>query len=393
MNLDNYDLIIEKYHNKEITKEEFEEEINQIIKEYPYPLNYFYKIKSYYNNYYSLAKDKRYLLLENKDNLLNSNEIDNKDKNILMCILMKIYFSENNYEESERYANKLRNIETDDIIIKQSLADYYTKTRRYDLASILYKELLKEENESIQKDYNNLLGILNKTKKEYLPLLTTSKEKYIDFINGLGITEEKIILPKKKPPRIPDEDYPNLEELYTPSFNSFVAFDLETTGLSRKLDAIIEIGAIKVIDGKMIESKDFIFQELVKPYKKRISKEIENITGITNDMVHDKRKIWEVFIDFADFIEDYPLVGYNCSSFDIKFLERAGCLSNRIINNKFYDVMKLVKRYKKALNLEKTKLDTISTFYGIDNKNAHRALSDAITTAKVYLELKNKGMK
>ncbi|MBR2828033.1 MAG: 3'-5' exonuclease, partial [Bacilli bacterium] len=352
-----------------------------------------YKIKSYYNNYYSLAKDKRYLLLENKDNLLNSNEIDNKDKNILMCILMKIYFSENNYEESERYANKLKNIETNDIIIKQSLADYYTKTRRYELASILYKGLLKEENESIQKDYNNLLGILNKTKKEYLPLLTTSKEKYIDFINGLGITEEKLILPKKKPPRIPDEDYPNLEELYTPSFNSFVAFDLETTGLSRKLDAIIEIGAIKVIDGKMIESKDFIFQELVKPYKKRISKEIETLTGITNDMVHDKRKIWEVFIDFADFIEDYPLVGYNCSSFDIKFLERAGCLSNRIINNKFYDVMKLVKRYKKALNLEKTKLDTISTFYGIDNKNAHRALSDAITTAKVYLELKSKGMK
>ena len=86
----------------------------------------------------------------------------------------------------------------------------------------------------------------------------------------------------------------------------YVAFDLETTGLSPETDQIIEIGALKVKDGKVVER----FMEFVKP-DNPISPIITNITGITNEMVADARDTGEIIRDFVNFCEDYVLVGHN----------------------------------------------------------------------------------
>ena len=74
-------------------------------------------------------------------------------------------------------------------------------------------------------------------------------------------------------------------------------------------------------------------------------------------------------------------------TFDSKFLVRAGRLSNVKIENKYFDVMNYVKKFQYKLNYDKKTLTNISTLLGITNPNAHRALADAITTAKVYLKL------
>ena len=206
-------------------------------------------------------------------------------------------------------------------------------------------------------------------------------------MRSIGIDVELPKIRAKAPESIDIADYPVPVELKNAGFKSFVAFDIETTGIDHNRDSIIELAAIRVIDGKIIESKEFIFQELVHPYKKRISPIIEDLTGITNEMVYDSREIWEVFKDFAEFIQDDILLGYNCMTFDSKFLVRAGRLSNVKIENKYFDVMNYVKKFQYKLNYDKKTLTNISTLLGITNPNAHRALADAITTAKVYLKL------
>ena len=100
--------------------------------------------------------------------------------------------------------------------------------------------------------------------------------------------------------------------------------DVETTGLSTVTDSIIELSGIKVIDSVIDESEKFVFSELVKPFKKKVSEEIECLTGISQNDVKDKREMWEVIADFMKFVGDSVLVGYNCINFDSKFLARAG---------------------------------------------------------------------
>lgn len=184
---------------------------------------------------------------------------------------------------------------------------------------------------------------------------------------------------------IPSSAYPHPKEIYSPSFHNFVAFDFETTGLSPAYDCIIEVGAVKVVNGEVVGQ----FQEFVRPYQKKVSAQITAITGICQSDVECAREMWEVIPDFLDFTDGFPLIGYNSSSFDIKFLERAGRYSHRYIENKHFDVMKYAKKVerKTLLNFTNHKLSTVSSTLHITNPQAHRALADAITTARVFVTL------
>ena len=71
----------------------------------------------------------------------------------------------------------------------------------------------------------------------------------------------EIILPTKAPSKIAKSDYPKPIELKEANFNSFVAFDLETTGIDPNKDAITELAAIRVVNGQIQETKEYIFQE------------------------------------------------------------------------------------------------------------------------------------
>ena len=386
MDYKKYELIKEKYKNKEIDKELYDNLIDNIIKDLDEPNKIYYKIDSNIIKNYYINKEMKDYLYKYSNNIINSNNISDDNKNIIKCLLMNSYFSDYNYDLSERYSKELLNTNYNNIDIINNLANYYIKTRRYTLASSLFKIIYDENNEKIKEDYQVLKNILNNKKKEYLPLKKENVDKYINFMKKIGIEVE--INNKKQPNKIPVREYPIPQEVKIPDFDSFVAFDLETTGRSHTIDAITEIGAIKVVNGKIIETKEFIFQELVKPYKKRIPDNVERLTGITNEMVSKSRDIWEVFSDFVEFIGDNILVGYNCMTFDSKFMVRAGRLSNIVIDNKYFDVMKLAKKYKNIINSDNVKLEHFANKLGIINPQAHRALADAITTAKVYLELK-----
>lgn len=237
----------------------------------------------------------------------------------------------------------------------------------------------------------------------YSPDLQINLEGQVDLIiKNYGYTSP-ITEPKKRkksvsttrkcapgqPEKIPVGEYPEFPIHNAADFTSFVAYDFETTGLDSNRDAIIEIGAIKVINGVICEEKKFCFQEFVKPYKKAVSEEITKLTGIRKEDVANARPIWEVTKDFADFIGDLILVGFNNVRFDSKFLVRAGRISNTIMTNRQFDVMSYAVRNKNTLNLTSCTLDAVSKRLGIVNTDAHRALADAITTAKVYMALYN----
>ena len=138
---------------------------------------------------------------------------------------------------------------------------------------------------------------------------------------------------------------------------SYIAFDLETTGRSSKIDSIIEIGAVKVVGGQIIESAEYTFQELVQPLDhKKVSTEITGLTGITNEEAYAARPIWEVLPDFMKFAGDAVLVGFNCMTFDSRFMIRAGRYSNWIIKNKYFDVMRYVDQFKEQLGIDARKV-------------------------------------
>ena len=388
MNIAEYRGIIDLYRNKEISRDDFENKINDITNDIESPLKEFYRIYCYlYNNNYVVPKDKRNYLIDNALIILENEKINESQKSAIKCAIMNACFSECKYKIAENYANDLLNDSSEDIIILRNIADYFTKTRRYEIAGNIYKKIIKTNDENVLKDYEVYCNIINHKRKPYMPSNNDNKEKYANFIEKMGIANEKTLFGIKQPEKIKVGEYPLPIEKKMPDFDNFVAFDVETTGIDHSKDSITEIAAIKVVNGKILEEKDFLFQELVKPYKKKIPKNVEELTGITNDMVSECRNIWEVFPDFARFIENNVLVGYNCMTFDSKFLVRAGRLSNLIINNQYFDVMHFAKKYKDKFDTENMTLVQVGKALNIDNPQAHRALADAITTAKVFLKL------
>ena len=156
----------------------------------------------------------------------------------------------------------------------------------------------------------------------------------------------------------------------------YIAFDLETTGLDVQKDAIIEIGALKVVDGKVSER----FIEFVKP-DKRISSMITNITGITNEMVEDARPTKDIIRDFVDFCGDYILVGHNIM-FDYKFAKKYAQQYGYAFEKRGLDTLQIARKTLKQL--ESKSLGGLCEHYHIINQAAHRAYHDALATAKIY---------
>lgn len=158
--------------------------------------------------------------------------------------------------------------------------------------------------------------------------------------------------------------------------NNYVAFDLETTGLNADDDSIIEIGALKVIDGKVAER----FIEFVKPLNP-ISPKITEITGITNEMVSNARPTEHIIRDFISFCEGYTLVGHNIM-FDYKFTKQHASRFGYSFEKQGLDTLQIARKTLK--NLESKSLGALCEYYHITNQAAHRAYHDALATAKIY---------
>lgn len=161
--------------------------------------------------------------------------------------------------------------------------------------------------------------------------------------------------------------------------NEYVVFDLETTGTELMSSGITEIGAVKIINGKIKEQ----WTTLVKP-DYVISEENFAITGISNEMVKDAPKIEQVLPDFIKFIQGAVLVGQNAIDFDMKFIKRFATAEDYEVTNKVMDTMVLARKY--LPQLKNHKLSTLAEHFGISFHH-HRALSDSYATAEIFIEL------
>lgn len=156
----------------------------------------------------------------------------------------------------------------------------------------------------------------------------------------------------------------------------YVAFDLETTGLSCDTDEIIEIGALKVKDGKVVDR----FMTLVHP-KKAITPEITAITGITNDMTADAPEVSVVIPEFLDFCGDDVVLGHNVM-FDYKFVKTFARRCGLEFEKKGIDTLKIAR--KVLPQLPSKSLGCVCEHFQVINSAAHRAYHDALATAKIY---------
>lgn len=194
-------------------------------------------------------------------------------------------------------------------------------------------------------------------------------------------------------------DYDELEdgmpqpmtELTDPNFDSFVAFDIETSGTfgADNGDApaeITEIGAVKVINGMKTESFDMLCNP-GRPIVPRIAR----LTGITDAMVASEPPVSDVIAAFAAFVGDLPLVGHNIRSSDLHYISRAAKKAGVPMNNSFFDTYLYAKMLKERYGWENVKLEYLSDVFGIEQAEAHRAWCDAEANIGVYFKLKELG--
>ena len=159
----------------------------------------------------------------------------------------------------------------------------------------------------------------------------------------------------------------------------FVAFDLETTGLSSSQDRIIEIGAVLLKNGQELDR----FQTFVDP-ERPLDRKIVELTGITEEMLLGAPKIQEVLPKFLSFVGDRVLVAHN-SDFDTGFI-RAECQRQGIPYN-YTAADTLILSQNLLSHLNKFKLNIVSDALGLPDFNHHRAGDDAMTCGLIMTKL------
>ncbi len=151
----------------------------------------------------------------------------------------------------------------------------------------------------------------------------------------------------------------------------FVAFDLETTGLSSRTDTIIEIGAVLMKDGKELDR----FQTFVDP-KRPLDKKIVELTGITDAMLKGAPTIEEILPKFLEFVGSRILVAHN-ADFDTGFI-RAAC-ENQGLSYGLTSADTLILAQNLMPQLSKHKLDIVANALSLPEFSHHRAADDAVT--------------
>lgn len=164
------------------------------------------------------------------------------------------------------------------------------------------------------------------------------------------------------------------------NFNdTFVVFDLETTGFSAEVDRIIEIGAVKIKNGEIVDN----FSKFVNP-KIPIPFRIEKLTGINDSMVMEAEPIEKILLEFLEFCGDAVMVAHNAgfdTSFIINNAERLGIKYDPTIMDTVLLAQFVIP------NLHNYKLDTLCKHLAVSLENHHRAVDDAQATAYIYLKM------
>jgi len=164
--------------------------------------------------------------------------------------------------------------------------------------------------------------------------------------------------------------------------DNYILVDIETTGLSPQKDDIIEIGAIKVENNKIVDT----YSSLIN-IGRNVPSYITKLTGITTEMIQSEGKdTTSVLKEFVDFAGDNIIVGHNVN-FDINFIyDKCEKYLDTHVSNDFIDTMKIAKRLVDTPNY---KLGTLAEYFEVDYNGAHRGLKDVEITYEVYNKLKN----
>lgn len=176
-----------------------------------------------------------------------------------------------------------------------------------------------------------------------------------------------------------DDLRPIVSKIGEESINdTFVVFDIETTGFSNLNNKIIEIGAVKVKNNEIIDNySTFVNPETTIPDK------ITELTKITDDMVSNAPTIDKVIKEFYDFCEGAVLVAHNID-FDMSFIRRNGVKFNLDFSNPLLDTIDLCKVV--LPELKRYRLNLVAKHLGISLDNHHRAVDDARATAEILIK-------
>ncbi len=284
-----------------------------------------------------------------------------------------------------REIDDFRTFRTDNAVEKRVELHCHTKMSRMDAVSELkdltnnavrwgWKSLAITDHGTVQAFPTTINGKFLGKLKQPLP----EDFKFIYGMEGYLVEDNSIAVKKTGEP----------EESLIKLDDTFCVFDIETTGFSAEKDRIIEIGAVLVQDGKVVET----FDEFVNP-KIPIPFRIEKLTGINDRMVKDAGTIEEVLPRFLEFTRNAPLVGHN-ASFDVGFIaanaKRLGLAFDRVYTDTLVLSRMLLPK------LAHHKLDNTAKELGIELENHHRACDDAGCTAGIFLKfaemMKEKGI-
>ena len=160
--------------------------------------------------------------------------------------------------------------------------------------------------------------------------------------------------------------------------DEFVIFDLETTGLNREINKIIEIGAVKIKNGEIIDR----FSAFVNP-KEKLKQEIINLTGITDDMLENEPEENVILPNFFEFFGNCVLVAHN-AKFDMGFIKKWAERNGKIVENTVLDTVGVSRTL--FPDMAKHTLNVLAKKLNVSLENHHRAVDDAEATAHIFVK-------
>jgi DNA polymerase-3 subunit alpha (Gram-positive type) len=159
---------------------------------------------------------------------------------------------------------------------------------------------------------------------------------------------------------------------------TFVVFDIETTGFSPVANRIIEIGAVKVDKGQVVDRFSvFVNPEVPIPF------EIEKLTGINDSMVMEAETIETILPQFLDFVGDAVLVAHN-ANFDVSFIKENAKRQQLPVDFTYVDTVGIARML--LTGQAKYTLDAVAKTLKISLENHHRAVDDAECTAEIFMK-------
>ena len=159
-----------------------------------------------------------------------------------------------------------------------------------------------------------------------------------------------------------------------------VVFDIETTGLDKKENEIIEVGAVRWKDGQAIET----FESFAKPLAK-LPPEIVKLTGITDQDLAEAPSEEETLRAFAKFVGSSPIVAHN-ATFDVSFIRNRGKVYGLDFPNAVVDTLPLARMM--VPDVRRHTLDAMCRHFKIEQLHHHRAMDDAACTARMWERLR-----